>query len=553
MFELINVENAIKESLKLNILSQFETGNVLFDSVIRIFVITLITSITGKILMLLTDVGDFTSFFSFSFKETYEKLYLWFKCPKKLKIVGSRYVELRYMHSRFDFSLRFKSVLNKIVESLETRKENSKLINKIKELQVREATRFYDMPNEEAEFNFIVDQYNYFKLDDNVFCNITTFKDNVESEGKKTQVCKEEYTIEIWSPDMDCKQLLKYVEKITDEYEKKQKEKLEGKRFYFKFDGTDNESGQIKWAVSDFNSKRKLEHVFFEKKAETIHFLEKFISEKEFYENVGKPWQLGILLEGEPGCGKTSFIGALANHLNRSIKDLQFNRMKTIDDLEGAFNCISYNNKDMNVDKVIMVAEDFDCMTNIAKSRKLIEKEKEDAVNQYKKKQESLNEQMKTMKSDEAKAILCAVASQDDSPVVIEAPKMDPSKSRDITLSNLLNILDGVNTFNGRIIVFTTNFPDTLDDAFLRSGRIDLRIKLGRHPREVLYEQMQHWYKCLDEFYPNNNYSQQFEECWTKYEMQIEDRKHLPCDIANILQKYGQNIEQVFSKLVECV
>lgn len=550
MFDVTTVENSFKDSLKLNVLSSFETGNIVLDSFLRVIIITIITSITGKLLIIFNDIRINPEIFRISKTEIYQKFYLWFKSQKKLKIVGSRYIELRYMHSRFDFSLRFKSVLNKIVESLETRKENSKLINKIKELQVREATKFYDMPNEEAEFNFIVDQYNYFELDDNIFCNINTIKDNVESEGKKTQVCKEEYTIEIWSPEMDCKQLLKYVEQITDDYEKKQKDKLHGKRFYFKFDGTDSESNAIKWQVSEFNSNRQLDHVFFEKKAETVTFLEKFIREKDFYDKVGKPWQLGILLEGEPGCGKTSFISALANYLNRSIKDLQFNRMKTIDDLEGAFNCISYNNKDMSVDKVIMVAEDFDCMTNIAKSRKLIEKEKEDAQNQYLYKQEKLNEQIKTMKSDEAKAILCAVTQQDESPVVIEAPKSDPSKSRDITLSNLLNILDGVNTFDGRIIIFTSNYPDTLDDAFLRSGRIDLRIKLGRHPKEVLYEQMQYWYKCLDEFYPNNNYSQQFEECWTKYESQIEDRKHLPCDIANILQKYGQNVEQVFSHLI---
>jgi chaperone BCS1 len=278
--------------------------------------------------------------------------------------------------------------------------------------------------------------------------------------------------------------------------------------------------------------------------------LEKFIREKKFYDKVGKPWQLGILLKGEPGCGKTSFITALANKLNRSIKDLQFNRMKTIDDLEGAFNCITYNNKNMDVDKVIMVAEDFDCMTDIAKSRKLQQKEQEDAIKMQKQKKEQFSKQMETMKSDEAKAIMCAIANQDDDMgITLSAPKNDNS-TREITLSNLLNILDGINTLTGRIIIFTSNYPDTLDEAFLRSGRIDLKIELGRHSKSVLYEQMQYWYKCLDEFYPNNNYEKQFEDAWKRYEHVLENGKHLPCDVANILQKYAENIEKVFAHLI---
>jgi SpoVK/Ycf46/Vps4 family AAA+-type ATPase len=47
-----------------------------------------------------------------------------------------------------------------------------------------------------------------------------------------------------------------------------------------------------------------------------------------------------------------------------------------------------------------------------------------------------------------------------------------------ITMNGILNCLDGFNNPEGLIVIMTTNFPDKLDDALLRSGRIDLNIEL---------------------------------------------------------------------------
>jgi SpoVK/Ycf46/Vps4 family AAA+-type ATPase len=42
-----------------------------------------------------------------------------------------------------------------------------------------------------------------------------------------------------------------------------------------------------------------------------------------------------------------------------------------------------------------------------------------------------------------------------------------------------LNCLDGFNNPEGLIVIMTTNFPDKLDDALMRSGRIDMDIELS--------------------------------------------------------------------------
>jgi len=43
----------------------------------------------------------------------------------------------------------------------------------------------------------------------------------------------------------------------------------------------------------------------------------------------------------------------------------------------------------------------------------------------------------------------------------------------DMSLSSILNLLDGIITPTGTIIFLTSNHPENLDDAMIRDGRID--------------------------------------------------------------------------------
>jgi chaperone BCS1 len=48
--------------------------------------------------------------------------------------------------------------------------------------------------------------------------------------------------------------------------------------------------------------------------------------------------------------------------------------------------------------------------------------------------------------------------------------------SSKISLSGLLNVIDGVATHEGRILIMTTNHPEKLDPALIRAGRVDMQI-----------------------------------------------------------------------------
>lgn len=54
------------------------------------------------------------------------------------------------------------------------------------------------------------------------------------------------------------------------------------------------------------------------------------------------------------------------------------------------------------------------------------------------------------------------------------------SRAKKCTFSGLLNVIDGIGSHEGRIILMTTNFIDRLDPALIRPGRIDKRVYLGK-------------------------------------------------------------------------
>ena len=159
MFDSDIIERSFKDMLKINILSQIETGNVFFDTIIKMLFVSLITIYSGKLFLILENIN----IFNLSIRSLRSRLYYWWKQPKKIQITGCRYVELRYMNCRLDFSMRFNAFLEKIVQSVEKRPNNIKLVNKLKELQTRENVRYADEGKETMkDFQFIVDQNQYF-------------------------------------------------------------------------------------------------------------------------------------------------------------------------------------------------------------------------------------------------------------------------------------------------------------------------------------------------------------------------------------------------------
>lgn len=170
-----------------------------------------------------------------------------------------------------------------------------------------------------------------------------------------------------------------------------------------------------------------------------------FINNKDWYTTHGFLYSLGILLHGKPGTGKTTIIRYLATVTRRNTHYLRLGQIKD----ENEFNKLL---KDIDLSKTVLVMEDIDCAGKMVhdRVRKIKDDIKEDDL-------DSDNEEKPNKKKK----------------------KKDKHKDA-ITLDILLNVLDGILTVPGQIVVMTTNHKDVLDDALIRPGRIDVNLELTK-------------------------------------------------------------------------
>lgn len=79
---------------------------------------------------------------------------------------------------------------------------------------------------------------------------------------------------------------------------------------------------------------------------------------------------------------------------------------------------------------------------------------------------------------------------------------LDDNKHRpSITLSDLLNVIDGVSSQKGRVLVMTKNNRDALDPALIRDGRVDLQVFFGHMSKQSAERMFKRMYtKDTDDF-----------------------------------------------------
>jgi ATP-dependent Zn protease len=86
-----------------------------------------------------------------------------------------------------------------------------------------------------------------------------------------------------------------------------------------------------------------------------------------------------------------------------------------------------------------------------------------------------------------------------------EAQSASSSKPRtpihdELTLAEILTVLDGTMEIPGRIVVMTSNHPEVLDAALIRPGRIDVHVNFGYAKRELIAEMVASYLDMPDGF-----------------------------------------------------
>ncbi|XP_044020709.1 mitochondrial chaperone BCS1 isoform X2 [Aphidius gifuensis] len=211
-----------------------------------------------------------------------------------------------------------------------------------------------------------------------------------------------------------------------------------------------------------------------------------FINNPGWYSDRGIPYRRGYLLYGPPGCGKSSYITALAGELERGICVLNLSERGLTDDRLNHLLAVAPQ-------QTIILLEDVDAAF-------------------------SSREETKEMK-----------AAYDG--------------LNRVTFSGLLNCLDGVASSEARILFMTTNYLERLDPALVRPGRVDLKEYIGYCNNKQIEKMFLRFYRDQDDT-TRQNLAKQF-----AIDVISHGKNVSPAQIQGYFMFYKNNPEQVINNV----
>ncbi|EPQ51535.1 P-loop containing nucleoside triphosphate hydrolase protein [Gloeophyllum trabeum ATCC 11539] len=211
-----------------------------------------------------------------------------------------------------------------------------------------------------------------------------------------------------------------------------------------------------------------------------------FLNSRDWYHRRGIPFRRGYLLYGAPGSGKSSLIQCVAGELGLDVYIISIKKER-LDD-SGLMQLMGEL-----PERCIAIMEDID----VAFKQELT--------------REAGDGEGKSENDGKAQA-----------PVVAIGPPKDGS----VTLSGLLNAIDGVGAQEGRILFATTNKYLALDPALCRPGRMDRHIEFKHASRYQARELFRTFYAPGDDAPMNPNGS-------LMHDFKTSDSKHEVSDLAS--------------------
>lgn len=188
------------------------------------------------------------------------------------------------------------------------------------------------------------------------------------------------------------------------------------------------------WTRVPGYSPRSLDSVILKsgEKEDLIQDVERFKTAKKRYCELGVPYHRGYLFHGPPGTGKTSLVSALAQKFGMAIYAINLNDFSD--------KTLAASIREVPPDSVVLF-EGIDCM-----------------------------------KGGKARGTEGNGMTKDS---IASGGNETAADLLGVTLSGLLNVLDGFSAPDNVLFVMTTNSVDALDPALLRPGRIDYKLCMG--------------------------------------------------------------------------
>lgn len=273
-----------------------------------------------------------------------------------------------------------------------------------------------------------------------------------------------------------------------------------------------------KWSSKKLNVVKTFEnlYLFDDIKNKLINDIDAYRNNKELYKKMGIAYKRGFMFYGKPGCGKTSSINAIARMVHYDIYKIKINEFT---DSKGLFKAVSIiparsilviedidrfnvSNKsyvpktDLTLDQIIQHREKLndlqadyhqnneyngfatysECLMNLENDRTF-----------------DLSSHGKTMNDvmENSKKLLEYAATKPDLIVKHDLTTFYETGSTStfepkLSIADIMEIFDGNEYLHKCLIIITTNYPEKLDRALIRPGRIDTHIEFLPANKEII-------------------------------------------------------------------
>jgi SpoVK/Ycf46/Vps4 family AAA+-type ATPase len=198
-----------------------------------------------------------------------------------------------------------------------------------------------------------------------------------------------------------------------------------------------NAKPELQFKTTIFHSNRKQENIKGSVSSSIFKKLNFFINNRKWYSEKGIPYHFTCMLTGSPGLGKTSCVKAAANKTKRHLFIVNCGQIKTSKQFTNLFTKEEVTIKNetgkltvkIPIENRIYVLEELDILGDILGDRRTTTVKHVDGA---------------------------------------------------LSLDDFLNVFDGNIESPGRIIFITSNFPERLDRALTRGGRVDIIAKFTK-------------------------------------------------------------------------
>ena len=364
-----------------------------------------------------------------------------------------------------------------------------------------------------TQHDYLPNEFEPLMIEPDIYFQLTDLKHN---DGSLEQI-----KFKLFCYDHEVQYLQSFIDKCNSDYERRMLNKL-GTNLYFFDMMTDSKNKRsmqaplptthLIYTKHKFHTNRNFDNVFFEQRQKVKNHVNFFLTRKDWYDKKGIPYTLGFMFHGSPGTGKTSSIKAIANTAKRHVINVHLSEIKSKAQLRHLFfndeihvhNGTNIERYTIPVSERLYVIEDIDAMGDSVLRREW-------------KKPEAPKEEKKKATGD----------------AWMEAKLQDEDEKEPIDLSFLLNLLDGTLEASGRILCISSNFPERIDKALIRPGRIDMIIHFKKCSRKIIQEMV------------NSFYDKEFKD-WTNDSLEY---KWSPAEVNQILFRNFDSSDDAIEEL----